>query len=114
MIILRSTLNTWKRAEFDELLRADIDQMTVDQLPLQQAIVSSSYALDTNIKSIIINKTDDSDAIHIKAGIYYTGIIAGCNCADDPSPADEIPEYCVVQIEIDKRTAETKIVLLNE
>lgn len=114
MIRLRNALNAWERTEFDELLRADIDQMTVDQLPLQQAIVSSSYALDTNIKSIIINKTDDSDAIQIKAGIYYTGIIAGCNCADDPSPADEIPEYCVVQIEIDKRTAETKIILLNE
>jgi len=114
MIKLRNALDAWESSEFDDLLKADIDQMTVDQLPLQQAITSSSYALDTNIKSIIINKTDDSDAIQIKAGIYYTGIIAGCNCADDPSPADEVQEYCVVQIQIDKVTAETDIMLLNE
>ena len=114
MNILRNTLNRWGTTEFDDLLKADIDQMTVDQLPLQQAITSSSYALDTNIQSIIINKTDDSDSIQVKAGIYYTGVIAGCNCADDPSPADEIPEYCVVQIEIDKTSAETKIILLDE
>jgi len=114
MIKLSNALNAWKSADFDNFLKADIDKMTVDQLPLQQAIVSSSYALDTNIKSIIINKSDDSNAIRIKAGVYFTGIIAGCNCADDPSPADEIPEYCVIQIEINKASAETKITLLNE
>ena len=114
MITLRNVLNKWGSEEFDNLLRADIDQMSVDQLPLQQALTSSSYALDSNIKSIVINKSDNSDAVRIKAGVYYTGIIAGCNCADDPSPADEIPEYCVVRIDIDKKTAEAKIVLLNE
>jgi len=114
MITLRNALNTWGSEEFDNLLRADIDRMSVDQLPLQQALTSSSYALDNNIKSIVINKSENSDAIRIKAGVYYTGIIAGCNCADDPSPADEIPEYCVVRIDIDKKTAEAKIILLNE
>jgi len=114
MMILQEVLHSWGRPEFDTKMKARIDAMTVEQLPLQQAITSSSYALDSSIKSIIINKSDDVASIIIKAGVYFTGIIAGCNCADDPSPADEIPEYCVVLVEIDKATAETTIMLLDE
>ena len=44
----------------------------------------------------------------------YSGIIAGCSCADNPTPVSELNEYCEVQLEIDKKTAETKVALLPE
>jgi hypothetical protein len=50
----------------------------------------------------------------VKAGIFYTGVIAGCSCADDPTPVDELNEYCVVQFDIDRMTAETTVRLLAE
>jgi len=50
----------------------------------------------------------------VKAGLLYAGIIAGCSCADDPTPIDEVTEYCVVRFDIDKATAETKVTLLSE
>jgi hypothetical protein len=48
----------------------------------------------------------------LKAGVFYTGIIAGCSCSDDPSPVDEQNEYCDLLFTIDKLTAETQITLL--
>ena len=45
-------------------------------------------------------------------GIFYTGVVAGCSCADDPTPVEEQHEYCEVLIEINRATAEAVIRLL--
>ncbi|MEZ5541890.1 MAG: hypothetical protein R3F42_07590 [Pseudomonadota bacterium] len=47
--------------------------------------------------------------IHARAGLFYTGIIAGCSCADDPTPVEEQAEYCVVDITIDRLTGAATI-----
>ena len=114
MIKLTEVLDAWGTADFENILKKEIEHMDVKQLPLQQGLSSSSYALDNNIKAIIINVTEEKNIIGVKAGVFYTGVIAGCNCADDPSPVDEQPEYCEVQIDINKITAETIIILLSE
>ena len=114
MIELKKSLAAWNTPEFENILRIEIEQMTVQQLPLQQALSNSSYALDTNIKVVFSHVSEDKSFIHVKAGIFYTGIIYGCNCADDPTPVDELPEHCDVEIEINKATSEAKIVLLGE
>jgi len=86
--------------------------MTGEQLPLQKGLTSSSHALDDKLKAVIISVVDEGQFIRAKAGICYTGIIAGCNCADDPSPVNEENEYCEVQLDIDKSTAGTTVILL--
>ena len=63
---------------------------------------------------MINNVSDAQSVIRVTVGIFYTGIIAGCSCADDPTPVEENTEYCEVQLEIDKKTAETTIALLPE
>lgn len=82
-------------------------------LPLQQGLSLSSYVGKSPVSAIILNTTEKTDSIQIKAGIFYTGIIAGCSCSDDPSPTDEQNEYCEVQFTINKDTAETTVTLLN-
>lgn len=82
-------------------------------LPLQQGLSLSSYVGKSPVSAIILNTTEKTDSIQIKTGIFYTGIIAGCSCSDDPSPTDEQNEYCEVQFTINKDTAETTVTLLN-
>jgi hypothetical protein len=50
----------------------------------------------------------------VKLGVFYTGIIAGCNCADDPTPIDTQTEYALISLRIDKQTAEADFSLLAE
>ncbi len=88
--------------------------MGAKQLPLQQGLSTSSYALDDKLNVLIISVSDDASFIRAKTGIFYTGIIAGCSCADDPTPVEEQVEYCVVQLDINKVTAETTVALLAE
>jgi hypothetical protein len=114
MIRLAKTLNAWGTPGFEDALKSEVGQLATDRLPLQQALSTSSHVTDSQRTVTIIRVSDDEDLIHIKAGIFYSGIIAGCSCADDPTPIDEQNEYCVVQIEINKQTAETTVTLLDE
>ena len=63
---------------------------------------------------MILHVSDDKDSIQAKTGIFYTGIIGGCHCADDPSPDNEHPEYCEIMFDINKKTAETVLHLLSD
>jgi hypothetical protein len=107
-------LNAWGTPDFENILKAEIAQLGAEQLPLQQGLSTSSYALDDKLNVRIIGVSEEASFIRAKVGIFYTGIIAGCSCADDPTPVEEQTEYCVVQLEINKTTAETTVALLAE
>mgnify|MGYP000698389538 CR=1 FL=1 len=104
----------WNTPEFEDVLKREIEQLDAEELPLQQGLASSSYVTDRPFQAMIIGVSEEAGLIRAKAGIFYTGIIAGCSCADDPTPIDEQTEYCVVQFDIDRATAETTVTLLAE
>ncbi|VAW72793.1 hypothetical protein MNBD_GAMMA13-720 [hydrothermal vent metagenome] len=86
MIQLRNALSTWGTPEFNASLKAELENLGVDQLPLQQGLTYSSFALDKDLSVIIMSSAQNTDTLSVKAGIFYSGVIAGCSCADDPSP----------------------------
>ena len=113
MIQLSKALNAWGTPEFKVVLKTELEQLGAEQLPLQQGLSVGSYATGNNIQVMFISTSEQPGVISAKAGIFYTGIIAGCNCADDPTPVEEHSEYCEVSIEIDKNSAAAKVVLLG-
>lgn len=113
MIKLSQSISAWNTPVFEETLKQEIVQLDVKQLPLQQALIHSNYTNGDNRKIIVMNVAEDADLIRVKTGIFYTGIVAGCNCADDPSPVDEINEYCEMEFTINRTTAETTVHLLD-
>jgi hypothetical protein len=114
MLQLTTILNAWCTPAFEETFKNTITQMDAALLPLQQGLSQSSYTDGANRSVMILNTSDEAVSIRVKAGIFYTGIIPGCSCADDPTPMSEIAEYSEVQFDIDKITAETTITLLTD
>ena len=114
MIQLTKALNAWGTSEFTDVLKEETEQLNVDQLPLQQGLSVGNYALDDKFSVMILGVSENKDFIHAKAGIFYTSIIAGCSCADDPTPISELSEYCEVQLDIDRKTGETIVALVPE
>lgn len=114
MIRLPNSLNAWGTPEFEMLLKQEIEQLDAGLLPLQQGLSASSYVTERPFQVRIISVREEAGLIRVKAGIFYTGVIAGCSCADDPTPIDELNEYCVVMLEIDLATAEATVTLLEE
>lgn len=111
---LTNSLKAWGTSGFNQALKQEIEQLDPGQLPLQQGLARSSHVADSKFSAIILRVSDDVDFIHAKVGISYAGIIAGCSCADDPTPISEQAEYCEVLLAIDKRSGETTVTLVSE
>lgn len=110
MIHLHQALSKWGTHDFEAVLKQEIAQHA-EKLPLQQAMSSGSYVLDTPVTVVINHVSEMRDVIRVRVGVFFQSVIGGCSCADDPTPVSEINEYCEVQIEIKKATAETEISL---
>ena len=118
---LKSVQNIWAHCTHSKILLPSfqaeqnllyqLPRPLLRQLPLQQRLSSGSHALDSRVEAMIISSFDDAGRIHVRAGIFYSSIIAGCSCADDPTPVDEHAEYCEVILVIDKATGETVVTL---
>ena len=114
MIRLHRSLHAWGTSDFETALKQELALLGIGQLPLQQGLSVSNVATDDPITVMIHRVTESGDAIRVRAGILYKGVIAGCSCADDPTPDNENNEYCVVRLDIDKATAAAAVVLVTE
>lgn len=112
MTRLIKSLNAWGSPDFTGVLKQEIEQLSGRQLPLQQGLTTSSVALDNRLEAMVLGVSEEGGVIRAKVGIFYSGTITGCSCADDPTSAGEQNEYCEVQVDIDKATAEARIALL--
>ena len=109
MITLTKSVSYWGSPGFEETFKVEVGALNNEQLPLQQGLTQSSYVSDSNFNVVILNSSETTTAIHVKTGIFY----AGSCCSDDPTPMNEQAEYCEVEFDIDKSTAETIITLLS-
>jgi hypothetical protein len=107
------SLQAWNTAIFSDVLNKEICSLDLKSLPLQQGLRFSSIANPDSLSVTILKTSEDDIYVLVTAALFYTGIIAGCNCADDPSPVDEINEYCEIEIRINKVTAESSITLIE-
>jgi hypothetical protein len=112
MIRLDKSLRAWGSADFETILKREVEELGADHLPLQQGLSLSSHVAESPITMMIHRVAETENAIRIKAGIFYQGIIAGCSCADDPTPTNENNEYCEVQLVINKTTKATEVALV--
>lgn len=113
MVHLNKALSAWGKPDFEAILKQEIAQLGVDQLPLQQGMSAGNYALAEPVTATILDVAELDKAIRVKAGIFFSSVIGGCSCADDPTPVDKIDEYCEIRLDIDKSTAATTITLAD-
>lgn len=109
MILLPNSLQAWNTPDFAAVLKQELSQSGAGSLPLQQGLSSGSYALDAGLSVMLISAIEAGGLINVKVGVFYKGVIAGCNCADDPTPVEAQNEYCEVELVIDKVTAQTTV-----
>lgn len=113
MFKLSNAVNAWGTEKFNHALKDEIKNLNPQLLPLQQGMSQGSYVSNSKLGVMIVGVSEEAGIISAKAGIFYSSSIAGCNCADDPTPVDEQTEYCEVQFEISRETAEATVKLLS-
>lgn len=95
-------------------IKDEIEHLDVDLLPLEQGLSRSSHVSADRVGATILRVEAETGRIRVKAGLLYAGIIAGCGCADDPTPVDELAEYCEVWFEINAATGEAEVSLVTD
>jgi hypothetical protein len=98
-------LAAWGTPAFDDAIKDAIRRVDPSRLPLQDALVHSSHLGCGEIGVMVLNKEASTSAIHVKVGVFFSGVDAGSCCADDPSPLVERSEYCEILVDIQKDTA---------
>ncbi|MBC8210072.1 MAG: hypothetical protein H8E21_03320 [Gammaproteobacteria bacterium] len=112
MIQLNNSLQAVNSKDFQQIFSQEVLQLALDLLPLQQGLQFGSHALTDNIQIMVNTVRQQQDELIVTTGIFYSSIIAGCNCADDPTPVDLNNEYCEVEFSINRHNADTRISLI--
>ena len=112
MIKLAEALEAWNTPGFEHALKEAIQKIGPERLPLQAGLSHSNHVSDSGISAVILNVTETANTLRVKTGIFYAGVNAGSCCADDPTPVCEQTEYCELQFDINKQTAEAAVTLL--
>ena len=106
MILLPRSRDSYGQPQFATSLKQELVAQDAFVELLQQAMQFGSCALLDEIQLMINNTRADAQQIHLQIGVFYHSIIAGCNCADDPSPVEKNNEYAEISITIDRQTAQ--------
>jgi hypothetical protein len=106
VIFFKKTLCACGTPDFAEALKGELSALKVGELPLQKGMRLGSCVLDAPISVVSIRSGETEEKITVRAGIFFKSAIAGCSCADDPTPVDELEEHCEILIEIEKATAQ--------
>jgi hypothetical protein len=106
MLRLAASLAAWNSPSFAAVLKRELEQAGGAQLPLQRGLSATSVALDDAIEVMVLGVGETPARLEVRIGVFFAGIVAGCSCADDPTPVEPQNEYCELLLTIDKATAE--------
>ena len=110
-MILAESLKHWKSASFKDVFRSELLSLDTTFLPLHLATNQGGHVDYSSIGLTILSTSEDENFVNVKTGIFFTEIVGGCNCDDDPSEANS---YCILLINIHKTTAKCAFSLLTE
>jgi hypothetical protein len=101
-IRLPLSLRAWPEATFPATLKAEIEALPAGSLPLDQVTINGWHVDDSHITATVLRVKDDTMAITADLGIFFTEIIAGCSCGDEPQSQQT---YGELTVRIEKSTA---------
>jgi hypothetical protein len=101
VVHLPNSLAAWKGVEFAEVFKREVAALGVSRLSLQAGVAIGSHALSTPPTVMLLGTSEEDGKAVIRAGIFFRSVIAGCSCADDPTPVNELNEYCVLRFDLD-------------
>lgn len=94
----------------ETVLKRELEGLPSRTLPLHMCTTRGGYVDDSQISATVIKVEQDQHRVQCKVGIFFTEIIVGCGCGDDPFPENA---YCELMVSIDKITAEAEFEVVH-
>lgn len=110
-MILKESLKHWNTDSFKDVFKSELLSLDTTLLPLHLATNQGGHVDYSSIGLTILSTSEHENLVNVKTGIFFTEIVGGCNCDDDPSESNN---YCILLINIDKITSACSFSLLSE
>ena len=111
MTRLKLSLNDCRSGLFARQLKYELEHLQAGTLPLEQATTQGGQVDDSNIAANVIEVCEEGDWVRARVGIFFNEVVGGCSCGDDPL---SVNAYCLIQVSIDRESAEAEFALLPE
>ena len=95
----------------EQALKHELENLPAGTLPLEKCTHRGGFVDDSDISITVINMKQHENSIQAKVGIFFTEIIVGCGCGDDPMPENA---YCEMQVSIDRTTFTAKFEVIQQ
>jgi len=102
VIKLTASLSNWGGDGFARTLKTELEGLIMGSLPLEKATTQGGQVDDSEISVTVIDAFDRETSIQAKVGVFFSEIVGGCSCGDEPVAENA---YCEILVSIDKRTA---------
>jgi len=110
MIDLSNTRAAWGNENFSDVLKNEMRTVAPDLLPLYIKSVQGGMMDFNDISVSILSIEESNTAFYLVVGIFFTELIGGCNCDDDPTPVNS---WGKLDITINRRVSATNFVLVE-
>lgn len=106
MIKLASSLQAWGTDNFKAALKAELEQLRSDVLPIAHA-VGEGNRIDESDLGVIVNAVlDDGQYIYAVVGVFFAEVITCLTCSGGDGMCDEA--YCEIRVTIDKVSGDAR------
>jgi len=108
---MAAALRDWGTARFATSLQQAIEALGSDCLPLAAGTREGGHVTDEGLAVSVIEAADRGACIAVRIGVFFTEVVGGCSCGDDPYT---LPGYCQLQVTIDKQTCRAGFAFIDE
>ena len=102
MTDLPDSLHAWGPEAFAATLKREIEALPPGALPLDWATAHGGRVDDGAVVATVTAAADAGTHLEARVGVFFSEVIAGCSCGDEPFSQ---PGYCEIEVRIDKATA---------
>ena len=113
-IHLSRTLAAWSGPQREAVLKQELEQLDPGLLPLRAAMAQGNQVAAEPVRVLVLATGEEGDGYYgARVGLLFASLIGGCQCADDPTPLEALPEYAELEIRIDRQTGAAQWRLLD-
>jgi len=108
---LFGALRESRSGRFEKALKHELENLPAGTLPLENGTSRGGFVDDSNISVTVISTRQNENSIQAKVGVFFTEIITGCGCGDEPMPENA---YCEMLISIDRTTSAARFEVIQQ
>ena len=105
MVKLEKSLGAWNSKGFEQVIKAEIEALRQDVLPLREVVGAGNRVYDNDLGVALLDAVEEEGTIQARIGVFFAEVITCVSCGEG-DPIDEA--YCEMRVSIDKASAEAQ------